>query len=326
MRHYTQLSLRERTLLECYLKRGLPKTQIAKLLGRPRCTIYNELSRNSIEGKYVANKAHLLAKKRCFKKPFKLNKQPDLLAHITEKLKLGWSPEQISGRLKLQSKESLCSESIYHYIYKHKDKRLFSYLCGSRENRKPRAKRKHRSRRIEAKNIRYRPSIIESRETMGHWEGDTIRFNTDNFKSITTLVERVSRMVILIFNEVSDSKTVMGNIKHRINNSFTTRLKDWATITFDQGSEFMDFYEIERNTKCDVYYANIKSPWQRGTNENTNKRLRNFLPRNTYFDETIYSKLRKIQNKMNQTPRKCLGFKTPYEVFYENRKIPNCLT
>lgn len=288
-------------------------SSIARLLGRSRSTIYNELARNQTSRGYNCRAANWEYLRRRRTKPLKLAHNPHLRNHVISKLKLGWSPEQISGRLTYEKKKIyVCAETIYQFIYRNTEMELWKFLESERKKRYRKAKRQIRCARIAHKNISNRPIEVESRCSLGHWEGDTIRFRGSTKKSVTTLVERKSRLVKLITNKVSTSSIVMGNIRNLVAQS--SKIK-WETITFDQGSEFLKFYKFEKETKCKVFYANIKSPWQRGTNENTNRRLRKYFPRNSLMNHINNERLSNIEDIMNSTPRKCLGYKTPIEVF-----------
>lgn len=316
MNKYTHLSYSERAKIEAYLHQSMSISSIASLLGRSRSTIYKELERNQTSTGYNCRAANWKYLRRRNTKPLKLTQNHQLRNHVISKLKLGWSPEQISGRLRYENKNiNVCAETIYQFIYRNTGMGLWKYLESEREKRYRKAKRRIRCVRIAHKNISKRPIEVESRCSLGHWEGDTIRFRCSTKKSVTTLVERKSRLVKLIANTVSTSTIVMGNISNLVAQS--NKIK-WETITFDQGSEFLKFYHFENETKCKVFYANIKSPWQRGTNENTNRRLRKYLPRNILIEHINNDRLSNIEDIMNTTPRKCLGYKTPIEVFLNN--------
>lgn len=313
---YKQLNFKERSKIEVLINRNMSLGKIAQELKRSKSTICRELKRNSIDGLYMAVKAQSDSRKRKHRKPYKLKVNSTVYKYVLQKLNQGWSPEQISGRLRLsKSKINICAETIYQYLYKHAVKSLYKLLPQQRARRRARGKRKSRIPNIEQRCINNRPKYINDRSICGHWEGDTIRFGDNKKRSVTTLVERKSRLVKLLFNERSTSSIVMKEI------GVLTQLckpQSWKSITFDQGSEFQFVYEIEKYKFCDIYFANAHSPWQRGTNENTNKRLRRYLPKKFNTSHITHNLLREIEKKMNSTPRKCLDFKTPYEVFYRS--------
>lgn len=314
MKHYTQLKIKERRQISAFLLMGLPVYKIAIRLKRHRSTIYREINRNSQQRGYMPVQAHQKANERKHRKPSKLYVNSTLYKYVLSKLKAGWSPEQISGRLKAGNHSATIShESIYQYIYRHAQSKLFYYLPTQNKKRRARFKRKHRQQFNGIRAYKNRPFTPCDRRDLGHWEGDTIRFKRERQLSITTLVERKSRLLLMCKNERSLSKIVMTNILKRTH--FLPN-KMCKTITFDQGSEFAHCQQLERQRKCQVYYADVSSPWQRGTNENTNRRIRRYLPKNIKIRELSDFQLQLIENNFNNTPRKCLGFLTPFEVFY----------
>jgi IS30 family transposase len=158
---------------------------------------------------------------------------------------------------------------------------------------------------------------IDTRARFGHWEGDTIEFKGNKSEVVTTLVEPKTRMVFLIKNKSKHSRGVMG----KINTKFEFLPKKMIkTITFDKGSEFADHQYLEENRKCEVYYCEAHSPWQKGSNENMNGRLRKYLPKNANIKLITQEKLDLIAAKMNRCPRKCIGYNTPNELFIQQYK------
>lgn len=314
MDDYTQLTPRERRRIGCFLDMNLSIDAISERLGRHRSTIYREIKRNSIKGCYLPGQANEKAKKRKFRKPYKFKVNKNIYDYVINKLKKGWSPEQICGRLKFKKHaESICPETLYQYIYKHSKGALYQYLPTQRKKRIARYQRKARPKPCtNHKSILNRPIEAENRLNKGHWEGDTIRFTHCRIRSVTTLVERKSRLLLLCKNDKSTSELVMNNLKNKMK-CFTKN--SYQTLTFDQGSEFTSFYSLEQELKCTIFYAQARSPWQRGTNENTNGRIRRYIPRNINPANMEQNWLDEIANLLNNTPRKCLGFRTPREVF-----------
>lgn len=315
MGYYTQLSQKERRQIEAFLDMGLNVANIGKRLNRHRSTIYREITRNKSRSSYLPIPAHYKALARKARKPFKLKIGSSCYKYVMKHLQKGWSPEQISGRMKLLGLAArVCHETIYQYIYKHAKKRIYYYLPMQRNKRKQRRKRKTTSKYNGFRSIDNRPSEVASRGIVGHWEGDTIRFSNERQQSITTLVERKSRFVVLNKNNKSTTNVVIHNVCAAIKD---LSAKLWKSITFDQGTEFANCYSIERNTKCKVYYAHPRSPWLRGSNENTNKRLRRYLPKKCNIRGVNQYWLENIAKRLNSTPRKCLGYLTPKEVLFK---------
>lgn len=296
---------------------GTKISTIAERAGRHRSTIYRELKRNTKRGQsYMPSQANELAKKRQPHPPNKIDTIPALNKFILDGLSNGWSPEQISGRIRKEEKEfSICPESIYRYVYQNKKTNLYQLLPRKNPKRCFRVARKaHQKTQLLQKNIAHRAEEANSRSTLGHWEGDTIHFPLGQKSCVTTLVERKSRFVCLRKNENKTSPTVMEKIYDVVKSS---PRKIWDSITFDQGAEFMGYHQLERKTKCKIFFCNPHSPWQRGSNENTNGRLRRHLPKKHLIDETTQEDLDRIAMLVNNTPRKCLGYKTPKEVFIQ---------
>jgi len=292
----------------------LSVTEIAGRLGRHRSTIYRELSRNHTEWHYRPGLAHFKAQKRYPKKPSKLQTNLVLYHYVYDRLRQGWSPEQISGRMRLEKQPFfICHESIYRYIYTTAGNLLHQYLPKKKRRRKRcRSRQNHRCRYGDIRLITKRPISIEKRSRLGHWEGDLIAFKGKRTKTVTTLVERKSRMLTLIKNTSKVSNYVMSNIKENFNKRRHLICK---TITFDQGGEFANYWLIERAVPCKVYYCEKRSPWQKGSNENMNGRLRRYLPKDADIDQVEQKDLDVLANKMNTLPRKCLGYQTPLEVY-----------
>jgi IS30 family transposase len=293
---------------------------IAKRMGRHRSTIYRELGRNTYYGCYMPAIADEQAKRRHPAPVNKLEENQALNKFVVEGLAKCWSPEQISGRMKKDKEEFYaCPESIYRYIYRNKDSGLYKLLPSKKSKRKSRSGRTRHEKRLHiiSRNICYRSEEVELRNQIGHWEGDTIRFQKNQRTCVTTLVERKSRFVCLRKNEDKGSKTVMNHIYYAIK---STPKKLWSSLTFDQGSEFMDFRTVERQTKCKIFFCDSRSPWQRGSNENMNGRLRRYLPKDFEIDKIGQSDLDEIAILVNNTPRKCLGFQTPNEMISQHWK------
>jgi len=313
MSHYTQLSVKERRQLAALWDMGWFPKAIAKRLGRHPSTIYRELHRNQCKQGYLPIVAHKLSAHRRQRAPCKLKVESAAYKYVLSKLQRGWSPEQISGRMKLLNlPHRVCHETIYHYLYRHARSSLWERLPTQRRSRKKRKPRRARRPYEGLRAIQNRPLEVEFRKIAGHWEGDTIRFSKQRSSSVTTLVERKTRFLVMCKNSYSTSSEVMNHIAKRMSGC---PKKVWKTLTFDQGSEFADFAKIERTSRCKICYAKAHSPWQRGSNENTNGRVRSYLPRGTHPTKISQRGLDELAEILNNTPRKCLEFLTPKEAF-----------
>lgn len=320
MKKYTQLTLKERRQLYCFLDRGCSISPIASRLGRHRSTLYREIRRNREKEGYspmVAQQKYEARKKQDGSSKIQTNLT--LYDYMIRGLKKGWSPEQIAGRLRYEKKPFYaCAESIYRYIYRQNNKALYHYLPYKKPKRRRWFARKHLACRYgDIRLIGHRPQSISTRETFGHWEGDSIEFCGTKTQTITTIVERKSRVLVLRKNEETHSETVMGNIKKAF---LTAPKKACMSITFDQGHEFAHYCQLEKQLGCRVYYCETRSPWQKGTNENTNGRLRRYLPRDKDIASVTQEDLNLLAKQMNRTPRKCLGFQRPRDVYLQHCK------
>lgn len=314
MEHYTHLSMSERRQFYLLLEMGLSIGAIAKKLSRHRSSLYRELKRNTDQGEYLPGLAQEEAQKRIrFNRTSKLQRDPALYDYVISHLKEGWSPEQISGRMKVENKNYYaCYETIYQYIYRPSNKGLYVYLPYQKpKRRRYHARKPQRCRYGEIRSIIKRPAQIGLRTHFGHWEGDIIEFHATKKYTVTTLVERKSRWVHLIKNQNKISRDVMRAIREKFQADKPTILK---TITFDQGGEFSDYRQIEMHIPCKTYYCDVQSPWLKGSNENMNGRLRRYLPQHASIQYITQQQLDLLAKKMNNLPRKCLGFKKPKEL------------
>ena len=320
MSDYTHLNMKDRCLIATFLSMNAKVKTIAARSGRHRSTIYREINRNKQGNRYLPGIAHHMAQQRHPGPSNKLQTNTELNEYVLNGLKNGWSPEQISGRMKVDKKDFFaCHESIYRYIYGNKSLGLYKLLPKRKVKRRCRSVRNPNKNRhqLARRNISHRAEEVNLRQTLGHWEGDTIRFQKDQKTCVTTLVERKSRFVCLRKNKNKKSKTIIDHIFAAIK---STPRKLWASLTLDQGSEFMSFRKVEYQTKCKVYFCDPHSPWQRGSNENMNGRLRRFLPKNFKIDRIRQQTLDRIAIQANNTPRKCLNYQTPEEVIMQHWK------
>jgi IS30 family transposase len=255
----------------------------------------------------------------------KLVRHPKLRASIIERIKHGWSPEQIAGRLAYErSGVRVCHETIYRFAYSAdgQEIKLWRYLPESRARRRPRHARRRHSRRFSPElSILHRPHIVRDRKQLGHWECDLIQFRKKFGKAnVTSLVERVSRFTVLLRNNDRQSRAIMdglidvlGPLPHSARRS----------VTFDRGTEFTDWPYLQAGLGVQTWFCDPQAPWQKGTVENTNRRARKWLPRDTDPLSIEHEDLHQVCAHLNATPRKCLGFRTPAEVFRQKLLAAN---
>lgn len=317
MRGYKHMNLHERVELFSFLQAGLSLRTIGRKLGRCHSTLSRELARNSfVSGDYRVDHAEAssVARRRDARQPL-LFTDSELQDYVLSKLQLGWSPEQIAGRLRVEGKtKSISHESIYRYMYAAEGQ-LWQLLPQRRKRRKPRYRQDKRGAIPQAVSIHDRPDIAGQ---FGHWEGDLVIFKQTDNHNLTTLVEKVSRYAIVIYNQFKLSCHVMGNITHRL------PAHHLRSVTFDQGREFMR-HTMLNDCNIATYFCDKASPWQKGQNENFNGRLRRYLPKRHKSYLVTPNMVAEIMEKMNHTPRKCLNYRTPYEVFTQNMQKSGAL-
>ncbi len=314
-KEYTQLTEAERYHIYTMKKQGYSNTKIAQGMGRNLSTIGRELRRNVGQRGYRYQQANRIAMSRHTEKMKASKLSEEVVSYITQKLMQRWSPEQISGRLKRDRRTSLSPETIYQFIAK--DKRqggsLYQYL---RHQGKPYKKRygktDYRGCIPGRVDIDARPEVVDARSRIGDWEADLI-IGKAHKGAIVTLAERCSRLYLAfpIVRKTADLTT----------QAITTLLADVKafvhTITYDNGREFNGHGNINDALECDSYFAKPYHSWERGLNENFNGLLRQYFPKSMKLDKVTEEEVLSAVNEMNHRPRKCLGFKTPWEVFAE---------
>lgn len=327
MKKHKRLSLKERVIIQTLLEENKSKSFIAKKLNRSRSTITREVNKwvANPNDKYDATLADWLAKDDYLNKRNldKIGTHSSLRFYVYKRLLKNWSPEQISGRIKIDfpndSVMTISHEAIYMHIYSHPqaslNKKLIKLLPYQKSRRrKPKHRRKKGSKIKDQINISQRPEHIENRQEIGHWEGDLVIGKAQK-SDIGTIVERKSRYTLIIGLKNRTTKSVTRAFAKELNR-FSNQIT--KTMTYDNGTEMADHKWLSENTKMDIYFANPYASWERGTNENTNGLIRRYLPKKTDFKSVDYRQLKSIQSKLNNRPRKVLGFKTPLEVLEQN--------
>lgn len=309
-RSYQQLTYDERCQISALRARGDRPAQIARQLSRDRSTIIRELKRNSINGQYQGSQAEIQSQQRRFRKPTKMT--PQLVLTVEEKLKLQWSPEQISGRLKIEG-INISHEAIYKHI--RKDKRNGGSLY--KQLRHHGKKYNHRSKGTAGRgcipnrvDIDQRPPIVEEKIRVGDWELDTI-IGADHDGAIVSMVDRHSKFTHLIKVPNKTAALVRDAIVEKLD-----PVRNFVhTLTSDNGKEFACHEEVSSLLQADFFFAKPYHSWERGLNEHTNGLVRQYLPKGTKFSSYPQELLNGIETRLNQRPRKVLNFQTPQEVF-----------
>ena len=325
MRSYRHMSVEERETLSLGLARGQSLRTMALMLGRAPSTVSREWARNAMYGPYRACTAHALASDRA-RQPRRSRKllDPWLWQYVRTHLGQGCSPEQIAGRLRREypddMQKHLSAETIYVGLYVLPRGALRSELLAAlrqaRKARRPRARGIDRRGQIPNMTpIAERPAEVATRTVPGHWEGDLIK-GARNGSAVGTLVERTTRLVILARMAGTDARSAREGFTKKLRH-VPARLRQ--TLTYDRGKEMAEHARLAERLAIRIFFADPYSPWQRGTNENTNGLLRQYLPKGTDLSGYTQRELNAIAHRLNTRPRKCLNFATPLEVYAQLR-------
>jgi IS30 family transposase len=320
---HVELAIEERRVIERLSRAKVSVAEIAARLGRHRSTIYRELARNRFADEenpyldgYYSSVAHgIAADRRCRLR--KLARMPALLVSVVDRLRAGWSPEQIAGRLRREGGDVCVShETIYAWVYS-KDgqaRGLARLLPCRRKKRRVRMGRKPRAAVFPAnRSIHRRPDAVADREQFGHWESDLMIFQRSHgAANVATVVERKTRYVALYRNEDRRSRRVLGRLAGLLGPLPADARR---SITFDRGLEFTGWRALMKATGIDVWFCDPQSPHQKGAVENANGRIRRWLSSETPVADLSEDALAKLCTRLNGTPRKCLGYATPAEAF-----------
>lgn len=315
MKNYKQLTAADRKAIEILLKDKYKVKEIANKLGYDKGTIYREIRKRETPAGYISWVAQVdyeKKRKRCKQKK-KLDDRK-LGNYVISKIKDGWSPDQIAGRIKLDGiYETVSIETIYTYIYTDSvcvRESIYQYLrFGRKKRRKWQGRKTQRSKIPNRVSIHTRPGEVATREKFGHWEGDSVLYA--NKKAINTLNELKTGLVE--FTKLDRKTAELTSI------AMIEKLRKYKarTLTLDNGSEFTNHEEITARTGVSVYFCDPYSSWQRGSNENSNGLLRGYLPRRYNIDNLTDEDLNDIASELNNRPRKRLAYKTPLEVYSE---------
>lgn len=299
------LTLSDRYCIQNLLELGYPNSEIANKIAFSITSIINEINRNSIKNTYCAEAAHKLYLSRRRSNNNKLTDRAKKL--IIGLLKKKVSPELICGRLRHEGIASICFKAVYNFIHKYQLK-CYLFFKGKRYRYKKEGE-SNQGKIKDRVNISERPQEANNRKELYHFEGDTI-VGKDHKGAIVTMVDRVSRFTILGKSKDKTASSI-NHILYRASNG-----NKIITATFDNGKEFAKHKKLTSKTGIKVFFADPYSPWQRGTNENMNRYVRQFIPKGTNFDNISHQYLRKLQIDLNNRPKKCLNYLTPNEVHF----------
>ncbi len=307
---YNHLSQKERYQIFALMKAGLNKIQVALTFGRSKSTISIEIQRNSGLKGYRPKQASLKSEVRALGSRNAKNVCVDTLKSAFDLVRQEWSPEQIAGSM------NISHETVYRHVYADKDcgGKLFMHLRSQKKRRKRFASGRQRRGQIpNRRSIHERPAGVDLRFEVGHWEGDTV-IGARHKQAIVTLVERKIGYAKLF--------KVPNKTAELVSAAMIESLKPFDslvdTITLDNEKEFADHQRVDLELGSTIYFADPFASWQRGTNENFNGLLRQYIPKDRPLSTVTQKELKMIENKLNHRPRKRLGFRTPHEVFHES--------
>lgn len=314
---YIHLTEDERYQIDDLQREGFSQAAIARELGRSPSTLSRELSRNKGERGYRPRQAQQKAEERLIERGSTNAKRASSDAWEYAKQHLvdeQWSPEQIAGRLELEGLETISHETIYQRILDDKNDggSLYTHLrCKKKRKKRYGSGKSGRGAIPNRVDIDQRPKVVDDKKRIGDWEGDTIIGAHDGGAVIASMVERKSRFTCLAKSPNKTTTAVINSI-----NEHMFPISDLVlTITLDNGKEFSQHETLTKVLNADVFFAKPYHSWERGLNENTNGLVRQYFPKKVPFDNITVRDLQLVEKKINNRPRKCLNYKTPFEVF-----------
>lgn len=325
---YNHLTIEEREKIQEMLWQKSSVRYIAKALSRSPSSVSREINKNiPLKRMYKPRLAHrrALGNRKCRGRTLRL-KDNFTRRYVVGKLKEGHSPEQISGRLKLEFDQSISHEAIYQYIYSQVHRDGYGAMKPGYHDLRQYLKRRHKRRqkkglrkstkvpKFNGISIEQRPKEIDTRKTLGHWEGDSV-VSRKSKVGLNTLVERKTGLVLISKIEDGTARETAEVVIGRLNK---LKLKYRQTLTLDNGSENADWLMIEKLLGLKSYFCHAYCSGERGTNENTNGLIRWYFPKGTDFATITDEQIQVVENILNNRPRKRLGWKTPLEVFSES--------
>lgn len=305
---YKQLTQEQRYQIYALKQAEQQGKWIAEIVGVHASTISRELKRNRGKKGYRPKQANQKAQER--KHGAKKRIEIETWEYVERKLKKEWSPGQVSGRLNSHHGIKISHEWIYQYVLANKEAggSLYKHLRCQKKNRKRYGSYERRGSLPNRRSIDERPVIVEERSRIGDWESDTI-IGKGHKQAIVTIVERKSRLLVM--------QKVEKRTAEKVGEATITMLstKECMTLTSDNGKEFANHELVAEGLKVDYFFAHPYSAWERGTNENTNGLIRQYFPKHSAFNTITHDNVIAVMDKLNNRPRKCLGFKTPNEVY-----------
>ena len=322
MKKHTKIKAWERDKIAVMLSSGANIRSVARELGRSHSSILSEIKRNSLGGEYQAIRANDLSSKRnVVSRRLNPLKDPATYSYVYDKLRSGWSPEEISGRSKRDNdgKAVICHETIYRYIYSPEGRKrgLFEYLVRQHRKRRKWYGRRQYQRGIPDRiSLDLRPKYINSKKKFGHWEVDSVEGKAHR-KGIHTFLERKTRFYQAVLLENIDSEF---GVKAQLTLFGSLPSKARRSSTFDNGRENYNHTKLNIHLGMKTYFCDPNSAWQKGANEHFNGVLRRYIPKKTDLTTLGQFELDEIVEEINNRPLKCLRYETPNEAFARELK------
>ncbi|MCU7849528.1 MAG: IS30 family transposase [Candidatus Thiodiazotropha sp. (ex Lucinoma kastoroae)] len=316
---YSHLSLSERqSIFYWYHYQKKSVREVGRLIGRSHTTISRELRRNIYDyyvPTYYPHPAQSYYKsrmrQRCQREPLK---SEETRKYVKDKLSKGWTPEIISGRLELEpSLVKVSHEAIYQYIYKHAPELITHLARHHKRRRKKYPYRKNKAKVIDKTSIIDRPEVVNERIEIGHWESDSIE-SKGRSCAVNVLLERVTRLVQITKLPSKKSVDTLHAIEKRLSQHPDHFIK---SITYDNGTENAKHLQVNNTLSCESYFCQPYHSWEKGAVEQINGLIRRYFPKGTDFKAIHYTKIKEVEEALNNRPRKCLNYKTPLEVYNE---------
>lgn len=315
MKKYRQLTLEQRYQIYALLKAGQSKAEIARIIGLHRSTIGRELTRNRSGCGYRPQYAHRRAHERIAGKA-KPRITEDTWREVDKKLNQQWSPEQISGRRAIEGKSPVSHEWIYQRIYRNKSSggTLYLNLRCSRPHRKRYGRYDKRGSLVNQMSIEKRPAVVDRKCRLGDWELDTLLGKRPQKEAIVSMTERISKLARI--------RKISSRTGTLVRNAVCRKLGGLIvlTMTSDNGREFSEHQLIARRLNASFYFCHPYAAWERGLNENTNGLLRQYFPKKTPWVNITDRYVSEVEKKLNNRPRKTLGYLTPNEVYFKEQQ------
>lgn len=316
MKKYSQLTEVQRYQIEALKKAKKDQQEIATIIGVSTSTISRELKRNTGQRGYRPKQAHIKALTRRKEASKVIKMTAEVVTLIEAKIRLDWSPDQVSGWLNEVQSISISHERIYQHVWadKRQDGTLYKHLRHSHKKRKKQYGSKDKRGQIRNRvSIDERPEIVEQKTRIGDWEIDTV-IGQNHQGALVTIVDRVSKFTLI--------KKVDSKRADVVTEATITLLKPYLdktlTITADNGKEFAGHESMTEQLNAAVYFAHPYHSWERGLNENTNGLIRQYFTKGSSFENITDEQVEDVMNKLNHRPRKTLNYKTPHAVFFTN--------